>query len=193
MASRQFVIIGLGNSANYLARHLTSLGHDIMVIDSHPEKIHLNLKELGVKHIIAKSSSAEHTSILEKLGVTDIFHPERDAAISLAERLNRPNMVDFLPFMEGYSIVEIVCPKNFIGKTLKTLSLTHKYGVQVIAIRDPQEPTPKIGNIADVILQEDDVLFIIGPNEAPPLSGHLHLRPRTCRTVRTYRARSPAR
>ena len=213
MASRQFVIIGLGNSANYLARHLTSLGHDIMVIDSHPEKVQdfasmvsqavvadstrkkqlasipaltkadsvivcigsnleaslltiLNLKELGVKHIIAKSSSAEHTSILEKLGVTDIFHPERDAAISLAERLNRLNMVDFLPFMEGYSIVEIVCPKNFVGKTLKTLSLTHKYGVQVIAIRDPQEPTPKIGNIADVILQEDDVLFIIGPNEA---------------------------
>ena len=213
MASRQFVIIGLGNSANYLARHLTSLGHDIMVIDSHPEKVQdfasmvsqavvadstrkkqlasipaltkadsvivcigsnleaslltiLNLKELGVKHIIAKSSSAEHTSILEKLGVTDIFHPERDAAISLAERLNRPNMVDFLPFMEGYSIVELVCPKNFIGKTLKTLSLTHKYGVQVIAIRDPQEPTPKIGNIADVILQEDDVLFLIGPNEA---------------------------
>ena len=118
MASRQFVIIGLGNSANYLARHLTSLGHDIMVIDSHPEKVQdfasmvsqavvadstrkkqlasipaltkadsvivcigsnleaslltiLNLKELGVKHIIAKSSSAEHTSILEKLGVTD--------------------------------------------------------------------------------------------------------------------------
>ena len=126
----------------------------------------LNLKELGVKHIIAKSSSAAHTSILEKLGVTDIFHPERDAAISLAERLNRPNMVDFLPFMEGYSIVELVCPKIFIGKTLKALSLTHKYGVQVIAIRDPQEPTPKIGNIADVILQEDDVLFLIGPNEA---------------------------
>ena len=114
MASRQFVIIGLGNSANYLARHLTSLGHDIMVIDSHPEKVQdfasmvsqavvadstrkkqlasipaltkadsvivcigsnleaslltiLNLKELGVKHIIAKSSSAEHTSILESL------------------------------------------------------------------------------------------------------------------------------
>ena len=48
----------------------------------------LNLKELGVKHIIAKSSSPAHTIILEKLGVADIFHPERDMAISLAERLN---------------------------------------------------------------------------------------------------------
>ena len=184
MASKQYIIIGLGNSAIFLARHLTSLGHDVLVVDNHPEKVQdisstvsqamvadstrkkqlasiplqkadsvivcigenleaslltvLNLKELGVKHIIAKSSSAAHSSILEKLGVSDIFHPERDSAIALAERLNRPNMLDFLP----------------------------KYGVQVIAIRDPQEPTPKIGNLADIVLQEDDVLFLIGPNEA---------------------------
>ena len=212
MASKQFVIIGLGNSAIFLAKHLTSLGHDVMVIDCHPDKVQdisssvsqaivadstrlkqlssiplqkadsvivcigenleaslltvLNLKEMGVKHIIAKSSSAAHTNILEKLGVSDIFHPERDSAISLAERLNRPNMLDFLPFMEGFSIIEIVCPEKFQGKTLKDLSLTHKYGIQVIAIRDPLESVPKIGNIADYVLKENDVLFLIGPNEA---------------------------
>ena len=98
--------------------------------------------------------------------MADIFHPERDMAISLAERLNRPNMLDYLPFMEGFSIVEIACPAAFLGKTLKDLSLTHKYGIQVIAIRDPLEPTPKIGNIADYVLKENDVLFVIGPNEA---------------------------
>ena len=36
----------------------------------------------------------------------------------------------------------------------------------MIAIRDPLEPTPKIGNIADYVLKENDVLFVIGPNEA---------------------------
>jgi trk system potassium uptake protein TrkA len=130
MSSKQFVVIGLGNSGYFLARHLTALGHDVLVIDSSPEKIQditasvsqavvadstrkkqmaslplnkvdsvvvcigedleaslltvLNLKELGVKHIIAKSSSPAHTVILEKLGVSDIFHPERDMSISLA-------------------------------------------------------------------------------------------------------------
>ena len=212
MASKQYIIIGLGNSAIFLARHLTSLGHDVLVVDNHPEKVQdisstvsqamvadstrkkqlasiplqkadsvivcigenleaslltvLNLKELGVKHIIAKSSSAAHSSILEKLGVSDIFHPERDSAIALAERLNRPNMLDFLPFMEGFSIVEVVCPEKFQGKTLKGLSLTHKYGIQVIAIRDPLETKPKIGNLADYVLKENDVLFLMGPNDA---------------------------
>lgn len=211
MSSKQFVVIGLGNSGYFLARHLTALGHDVLVIDSSPEKIQditssvsqavvadstrkkqmaslplnkvdsvvvcigedleaslltvLNLKELGVKHIIAKSSSPAHTVILEKLGVSDIFHPERDMAISLAERMNRPNMLDYLPFMEGFSIVELACPEKFIGKSLKELSLTSKYGVQVIAIRDPLETEPKLGNLADYVLQERDVLFIIGPNK----------------------------
>lgn len=211
MSSKQFVVIGLGNSGYFLARHLTALGHDVLVIDSSPEKIQditasvsqavvadstrkkqmaslplnkvdsvvvcigedleaslltvLNLKELGVKHIIAKSSSPAHTVILEKLGVSDIFHPERDMSISLAERMNRPNMLDYLPFMEGFSIIELACPERFIGKTLKELSLTSKYGVQVIAIRDPLETEPKLGNLADYVLQERDVLFIIGPNK----------------------------
>ena len=211
MSSKKFFVIGLGNSVYFLARHLTALGHDVLVIDSSPEKIQditasvsqavvadstrkkqmaslplnkvdsvvvcigedleaslltvLNLKELGVKHIIAKSSSPAHTVILEKLGVSDIFHPERDMAISLAERMNRPNMLDYLPFMEGFSIIELACPEKFIGKTLKDLSLTKKYGVQVIAIRDPLETEPKLGNLADYVLQERDVLFIIGPNK----------------------------
>lgn len=211
MASKQFVVIGLGNSGFFLAKHLTALGHDVLVIDSSPEKIQdinasvsqavvadstrknqlatlpltkvdsvvvciskdleaslltvLNLKELGVKYIIAKSSSYAHTTLLEKLGVSDIFHPERDMAISLAERMNRPNMLDYLPFMEGFSIIELVCPERFIGKTLKELSLTNKYGIQVIAIRDPLKTEPKLGNLADYVLQESDVLFIIGPNK----------------------------
>ena len=75
-------------------------------------------------------------------------------------------MLDYLPFMVGFSIVGLACPESFWDKTLKDLNLTHKYGIQVIAIRDPLEPTPKIGNIADYPLKENDVLFVIGPNEA---------------------------
>ncbi len=125
----------------------------------------LNLKELGVKNIIAKSSSSQHTSILERFGVSDIFQPERDMAISLAERLTHPNMLDRLPFLDGYSIAEIVCPNKFKGKTLKELSLTSKYGIQIIAIRDPLKPKALIGNLADCELKENDILFILGPNE----------------------------
>lgn len=126
----------------------------------------LNLKELGVKNIVAKSSSEQHSAILAKLGVTEIFHPERDMAVALAERLNRPNMLEYLPFLEGFSIVEWACPDDLAGKTLLDLNLTNKYGVQVIAIKDAMTNSVSIVPKANAPLQDTDVLFLLGTNEA---------------------------
>ncbi len=215
MASKQFVVIGLGSTGFFLSHQLTSLGHDVLAIDKNQDKVQdiadsvsqavvadcsrknqlnalpiahadfiiccigedledslltiLNLKEMGIPDasIIAKSASPEQSMILEKLGIPkdNIFHPERDMAIALANRMVRPNMLDYLPFMEGYSIVELACPQKFVGKTLKELSLTSKLGVQVIAIRDTLRLEPKLGNLADYVLQDTDILFLLGPNE----------------------------
>lgn len=216
MATRQFVVIGLGSTGFFLAKALTDLGHDVLAIDNSPDKIQdiapgvaqavvadstrkkqlaslpmqradyviccigedledslltiLNLKELGIPDykIIAKSASPEQSIILEKLGIPkdNIFHPERDMAVALATRMDRPNMLDYLPFMEGYSIAELACPPKFENKTLKELSLTSKYGVQVIAIRNVNSKDPKLGNLADYVLRDTDVLFLLGPNDA---------------------------
>lgn len=216
MASRQFIVIGLGSTGFFLAHRLVQLGHDVLAVDNNEDKVQdiasavsqavladstrkkqlsalpvtrvdfiiccigenledslltiLNLKELGVpdSKIIAKSASPEQSTILEKLGIPadNIFHPERDMAIALANRMDRPNLLDYLPFMEGYSIVELACPEKFVGKTLKDLSLTNKYGVQVIAIRDTLKKEPRLGNLADYVLKDTDVLFLLGPNEA---------------------------
>ncbi|HSQ43027.1 MAG TPA: TrkA family potassium uptake protein [Fibrobacteraceae bacterium] len=126
----------------------------------------LNLKEIGIKNIVAKSASEQHSSILAKLGVTEIFHPERDMAVALAERLNRPNMLEFLPFMEGYSIVEWALPEELSGKSLLDLNLTNKYGVQVIAIKDAMTNKVSIVPKASATLLDTNVLFLLGSNEA---------------------------
>ena len=70
MASRQFVIIGLGNSANYLARHLTSLGHDIMVIDSHPEKIQ-DISSMVSQAVVADSTRKKQLASIPSLTKAD--------------------------------------------------------------------------------------------------------------------------
>lgn len=126
----------------------------------------MNLKEAGIQNIIAKASSEQHSAILAKLGVTEIFHPERDMAVALAERLNRPNMLEFLPFMEDYSIVEWVLPQELEGKSLLDLNLTNKYGVQVIAIKDTLTNKTSIVPKASAPLQDSDILFLLGSNDA---------------------------
>ena len=125
----------------------------------------LHLKELGIKSILAKATSEEHGRILKKVGASEILFPEKDLAIGVASRLDNPNMLDYLPFIEGYSIVELAPPKEYVGKTLKELDLINRFGIQVLAIK---EILPK-GLIlipgADFQVKDSDALIVLGPDE----------------------------
>ena len=96
----------------------------------------LHLKELGVKHILAKAVSEEHGRILNMIGADEVIFPEKDEAIGVASRLDNPNILDYLPFIHGYSIIELAPPKEFVGKSLKDLDLINRFGVQVIAVKE---------------------------------------------------------
>ena len=140
------VIIGMGS--NLSASILTAL----------------NLLDLGVKHVMAKATNEAHARILEKIGIEKVFSPEKDSAISIAERLNNPNMIDYLPFVEGHSIVQISPPSDFIGKSLRELNLTNRFGVQIIAIKKRDSDRMTLIPKGEYILKEDEKLIILGEN-----------------------------
>ena len=125
----------------------------------------LNLKELGVKNVMAKASSGSHAAILARLGVTEIFHPQKDMAITVAERLHRPQMLKYIPFMDGHSIVEWVCPDELVGSTLVQLNLNQKFKVQVIAIKDALTNEVTMVPLAEEALQDTHILYLLGANE----------------------------
>ncbi|HCY84392.1 MAG TPA: TrkA family potassium uptake protein [Desulfobacteraceae bacterium] len=122
----------------------------------------LNLQEAGVGHIIAKAINDPHRRILEKLGVREIVFPERDIAVSMAAHLDNPHLIDYLPFMEGYGIIELCVPERFIGKTLKEINLTNKYGVQVVAVRELVPEKMRFIPTADFVLKDSDILILLG-------------------------------
>ncbi len=125
----------------------------------------LHLKELGIKRILAKATSEEHGRILKKVGATEIFFPEKDLAIGVASRLDNPNMLDYLPFIEGYSIVELAPPKDFVGKTLKELDLINRFGIQVLAIKEILPKGLILIPKANFQVKDSDALIFLGPNE----------------------------
>jgi trk system potassium uptake protein TrkA len=129
----------------------------------------LNLKEMNLNNLIIKASDSSHFAILEKMGIKDIFQPERDMAVELAEKLDRigkPNMLDYMPLMEGYSIMEWKCPEKLVGKKLMEANLINKYGVQVIAITDAKSKKLNAIPKAQYEFNNGDVLFLFGPNDA---------------------------
>ena len=126
----------------------------------------LHLKEMGIKSILAKATSEEHGRILKKVGASEIFFPEKDLAIGVASRLDNPNMLDYLPFIEGYSIVELAPPKEYVGRTLKELDLINRFGIQVIAIKEILPKGLILIARADFQVKDSDALIVLGPNEA---------------------------
>ena len=67
----------------------------------------LALKNLGVNVIWVKASTKAHHTIVSKLGVDRIIHPEEEMGIRVAQSLNYPMVSNFLPIGDGLYVVEI--------------------------------------------------------------------------------------
>jgi trk system potassium uptake protein len=120
----------------------------------------LHLRELNVPYIAVKALSEEHGRILKAIGIHEIIHPEKDAATRLARRLVRQDVLDYLPWKAGYSIIEIAAPPEFIGKSLRDLALRNKLHVQLIAIQRGTEM--RIVPRAEDTIEEGDLMVLLG-------------------------------
>ena len=121
------------------------------------------LRELGVPEIIVKGISPEHGKILKMVGASHVVFPDADMAERVAQRIVSPNIVEHIPLLPGYSIIELKAPNIFWGKTLLDLNLRRNYGVEVLVIRRGEQ-VKVIPSAMDKI-EQGDTLVILGKNE----------------------------
>ncbi len=126
----------------------------------------LNVKDLGVKRVVAKAVSNAHGRILQKIGADEIYFPEKDLALTVARRLDNPNVLDYLPFIEGYSIVQLTPPATFVGKNLIELDLINRLGIQVIAVTETVTENVVMIPTGRFVVKDSDVLVLLGPDNA---------------------------
>jgi trk system potassium uptake protein TrkA len=122
----------------------------------------LHLQEFGVKKILAKALDEDHNKILIKMGATKIINPEMAMAIRAAKELSKPNVIDFIPLAEGYSLIQVGPPRAFIGKTFRQLDLRAKYGVYIIAIKEVLQENFVLVPPADFVIKDSDILIMLG-------------------------------
>jgi len=120
------------------------------------------LSRLEINRIIAKAEDDDHGEILMQLGATEIIRPGMDMAYRLAMRLTTPNILEFLPLEEDYTIAQVEPPQSFMGKSLKELDLRKRYEVNVIAVKESDPVRFVIVPDADFTVEENDVLIILG-------------------------------
>ena len=139
------VIVAIGN---YLAESITTT---------------LNLKEGGVTYVIAKASSETHLKLLKKVGADHVVFPEREMGCSLARILTRPSILERFDLDPDHSIVELVVPEKFDGKTISDLELRNRYGLNLLAVSraDKFEINPQ----PNERLRRGELMVVIGSNK----------------------------
>ncbi|GEM_PF-555865 len=134
----------------------------------------LQLKELGIPEVYARTVSPAHREILLRIGVPPdhILRVEEDAGERLANHLTERDLQELLPLDESYSVSEIPIPEAVIGKSLQELDLRAKYEINVVGIRRVirivDEDGAVTGRLSFVLpsasteLQKSDRIIIVG-------------------------------
>lgn len=130
-------------------------------------------KDAGVPYVVAKAISDIHGEILTRVGADRVVYPERSMGIRVAKDMMFGGFLDLLELSPFFSVVEILIPEKWIGKSLVELRLRDRLNVNVIGIKagnevnvnlDPNEPF-KEGQIAIIVGNNEDLQKIFSVNK----------------------------
>ncbi|NQD69313.1 TrkA family potassium uptake protein [Sphingobacterium shayense] len=133
-------------------------------------------KEANVKRLISRAVNRLHEKVLGALGVSEIAHPEEESAERWSKRLCMTGLVDSFELNSNYSIVEVVVPEKYIGKTIQEIGFREKYELLVLTILKNTEKQTSFGKSVvttvlhgiprpDMKLETGDILAIYGYND----------------------------
>ena len=122
--------------------------------------IALNLKEWGIKSIIAKAINKKHGKVLTKIGATEIVYPEEHMGKRIAELTMNTDIIEHLKFSDNFVLVEVKAPSIFWNNSLIKLDVRNKHNINIVGIKKSIGeflPNPT----ANVVIEEGDILVII--------------------------------
>ena len=123
------------------------------------------LKEIGVKRLYVKVHTEDHARIVNLIEASEIIFPEKESAYKLAQAIDNPNILDYIPLSEGYSIIDWAPTRSLVGKSLGEIDLKHKFNIQIVSIEDTKSGKTILIPRANHVIKESDLLFMIGKNE----------------------------
>ena len=153
----QLRAIGVGDCDVAVVATGSRLEESIMAI--------MNLKELGVPYVLAKAKNKTYMHILLKIGADKVVRPEKEMGERVAKSMLSRNVIDMVDIDDDYSVVEIVAPDRWVGKTLKALELRANYGINVLGIRKRPHERLSISPSAEYIIEKSDQLLVIADTD----------------------------
>ena len=124
----------------------------------------LLLKNMGINEIWAKASSKPHHTILSRIGISRIVHPEEEMGMKVAQSLNYPMVNHYMPIGFNLYVVEIKITEKCHDISIKDLLKDVRDPIDPLLVRRKREIIKSIG--PDFILELNDSLVLSGSLDA---------------------------
>ena len=132
-------------------------------------------KRINVSKLYVRAINNLQESILRSMGIENILNLERDMGIQLANALST-DVGRYIEISEKHSMIEVIVPEKFVGKSLKSLEIRTVYEINIVGIKRRLPVVSDDGDIAyryemtdvpdpDYLLAKKDMLIVAGTND----------------------------
>ncbi len=117
------------------------------------------LKELGARKVVSRAARDVQEKFLLRNGADEILYPEKQMARWAAVRYSSDHVLDYIELDGTHSIVEILVPSLWTGKSIGELDIRKKYDINILGIKDHNRINASV-NPSTVLLQGQSVLAL---------------------------------
>lgn len=118
------------------------------------------LKELGAKRVISRAARDVHEKFLLRNGADEVVYPEKQLAEWTAIRFSSEHIFDYVELDQETAIFEVELPEDWIGKTVGSLDIRKKYGINIMGLK--HNGSIRVNINAETVLSEGDSLMVLG-------------------------------
>lgn len=118
------------------------------------------LKDLGAKRVVARASSEIHKKFLLRNGADDVFYPAKQVADWAVIRYAVDHVLDYVTLDSEYAIYDVAVPAEWDGKTVGSLDIRKKYGLNVLAVRGGGATNAAI--TSETVLLSTQTVLVLG-------------------------------
>lgn len=122
------------------------------------------LKELGAKYVVSRAERDVQAKFLLRNGADNVVYPEKQMAIWTAKRYTADHIFDYIEIDKQHAIFEVEVPKEWVGKSIGTLDVRKKFGINILGIKRLGKTDVSI--TPDTILSEDITMLALGEYKA---------------------------
>lgn len=124
------------------------------------------LRQMGVKNIVVECQNDTHGELLKLAGATQIVFPELEAAKRICPQLLSRNLWNYIQLGQDFAMAEVEIKEELVGTSVKDSRFRVKYGLNIIASRNPGSDTLNPINDPEYVFTKGSSILVAGSNSS---------------------------